>query len=413
MQVSKRRILFVAEDLTLAQVVRLVALARALPTDTYEVHFACRKFSDIAFSGTSFQQWPLFTIDREAGLRRLEKGDRIYDERTFVRYVEEELRLFAHTRPDVIVGDFRLSLSVSAPHAGIPLATLINAYWSPFAVRGAFPVPDHPIVNLIGAERAARYLPQALPRAFAYFAAPLDRVRQRYGLPPHAGMLEQLTYGDFTLYPDVPELCRTSGAPDHHVYLGSVDWSADVPVPAIYDELPGDVPLVYVTLGSSGALHALPAVLEALAGLPLVAALSSAARIRPADLPENVRLAEYLPGEQMARRAAFAITNGGSGTSYQALRQGAPVLGIPWNLDQYLSMTAIEEASAGLLVRAGSVRASTVRQAVLRMLGEITEFRAAASRVAQAFAGYDCHERFAAVLDRVLGPRHSPTRAQG
>ena len=47
------------------------------------------------------------------------------------RYVEEDLRLIDSFRPDVVVGDFRVSLAISARKARIPYVNVTNAYWSP------------------------------------------------------------------------------------------------------------------------------------------------------------------------------------------------------------------------------------------------------------------------------------------
>jgi UDP:flavonoid glycosyltransferase YjiC (YdhE family) len=399
---ARRRILFVAEDLTLAQVVRLAALAERLDRRHYEIHFACREFAPLVFSRLDAVQWPLPTVEKEAALKRLAKGERMYDEKTLIRYVESELALFEKVNPDLVIGDFRLSLSVSAPYAKVPLATLINAYWSPFAVRESFPVPDHPIVSLIGAERAARYMPQALPKAFAFFGAPLSAVRRKFGLSALDSLLEQLTFGDLTLHPDVPELCPTRGAPDHHVYLGAIPWSPNVPLPGFWKELRDDIPTIYVTLGSSGSVTAVPAVVEALADLPVQVLLASAGRLRPDRLPPNTHLAEYLPGDLAARRSSVVVTNGGSSTGYQALTEGVPVLGVPFNMDQYLAMTAIAAAGAGVLVRAGTVSAREVRRGILRILDNAAFSRAAVS-LRDAFAAYDCFERFSATLSRAFG----------
>lgn len=402
----RRRILFVAEDLTLAQVVRLVALAERLDPSRYDVHFACREFVPLVFSQLGATFWPLATVDKEKALQRLAKGDRMYDEKTLTRYVQDELELLDRVQPDLVVGDFRLSLAVSAPLKKTPLAMLINAYWSPYGVRESFPVPDHPIVSLIGAERALRYMPQALPRAFAYFAAPLSAVRRKFGLSPLDGLLEQLTYGDLVLYPDVPELCPTRDAPSHHIYLGAIPWSPSGPLPEFWESLRPDVPTVYVTLGSSGDVSALPAVLSALAKFPVQVLLASAGRVRQDRLPPNVWLAQYLPGNLAARRSTLVVTNGGSSTGYQALREGVPVLGIPSNMDQYLAMTAIERAGAGVLVRAGGATAFGVGQAIGRML-ESGAYRAAARDLAGMFAGYDAFARFEATLAAFLGPSTS------
>ncbi|HEY8946785.1 MAG TPA: nucleotide disphospho-sugar-binding domain-containing protein [Polyangiaceae bacterium] len=396
-----KRILFVTENVTLAQVVRLVALARELNPHRYEVHFACGSFPAIAFADVNFACWPLPTLDGPDALARLERGQRIYETKVLSRYVEAELELMDRIRPDLVIGDFRLSLGVSTALAKRPLATLINAYWSPFAVRHAFPVPDHPMVKLVGLELATRYFPLAMPKVFAHFAAPVNALRRRHGLPPIGGLLEVLTHGDYTLYPDVEELCPTARLPSTHRYLGAIEWSPRLPLPACLEELDRRLPLVYVTLGSSGKLDALTPVLDALAELPVNGLLATAGRSRPQALPDNVRAAEFVPGALAARAATFVVTNGGSSTGYQALAAGKPVLGVASNLDQYLAMEAIERAGAGVLVRAGSANRTNVREAMQTLLNS-REHAARAAEIARSFAEVDCHHRFSKFLDDVF-----------
>ena len=395
----RRRLLFVVESITLAQVTRLRVLAAGLDPERYEVHFASSEFDPLLFAGTDFKRWPLYTIDREAALRALSKGERLYEARTLERYVEHELQLFDAVKPDAVIGDFRLSLAVSARVAKIPCASLINAYWSPYAVRDGFPVPDHPIVRLVGVARAERYFPQAMPRVFAHFAAPINELRQRFGLPAYESLLHTLCFGDVVLYPDLPELCPIAGAPTSHMYLGAVLWAPSLPAP----ELPtrDDRPLVYVTVGSSGELGVLPEVIKGLRNLPLHALLSTAGRTMLGDLPSNIQVAPLLPGDVLCQKARFVITNGGSSTGYQALAAGAPVLGIPSNLDQYLASAAIVKGGAGLQLRSGGLRAEQVRAAAVRLLDARAE-TASAKAWARAFAQVDCHERFAAALSLLL-----------
>jgi UDP:flavonoid glycosyltransferase YjiC (YdhE family) len=397
----RRRILFVTENITLAQVVRLATLAQGLPSDRYEVHFACSDFDPLVFEGTEFQRWPLFTIDKEAGFKALAKGERLYDVRTLERYVADERRVLEQVKPDVVIGDFRLSLAVSAPLAKVHCASLINAYWSPYAVRESWPVPDHPIVRLVGVERAEKYFPQALPKVFGHFAAPLDSVRRRHGLPAFASLAHQLCFGDSVLYPDIAELCPLEAAPSSHHFLGAVDWSPRATLPETLASS-ADLPLVYVTLGSSGDVAVLPTVLEGLDGLPIRCALATAGRVTPSRVPSNVLLADYLPGALVARRSRFVITNGGSSTGYQALAAGVPVLGIPSNLDQYLAMQAITRAGAGVTLRSGGLTKEQVRKAAVRLL-DAPACQRAAEGLAAHFATYRCHERFQSFLSNLLG----------
>lgn len=397
----RRRVLFVTENITLAQVVRLATLAQGLSPQDYEVHFACSEFDPLIFEGTSFERWPLHTIDKEQGFKALAKGERMYDQKTLERYVADELRVLDRIEPAVVIGDFRLSLAVSAPLRKVHCASLINAYWSPYAVRERWPVPDHPIVKLVGVELAEKYFPQALPKVFGHFAAPLNGVRKRHGLPEFASLPEQLCFGDTVLYPDVPELCPLEGAPPSHHFLGAVQWSPRVtPPPSLLGD--ATLPLVYVTLGSSGDVAALPTVLDGLDGLPIRGVLATAGRAAPTRVPANFVTAEYVPGELLASRALFVVTNGGSSTGYQALAHGVPVLGIPSNLDQYLAMAAITRAGAGITLRSGGLTREQVRRAALRLL-DAPPIKRAAEGLAKHFAAYDCHRRFESWLSNLLG----------
>jgi UDP:flavonoid glycosyltransferase YjiC (YdhE family) len=397
----RHRVLFIVENITLAQVVRLATLAGALAADDYEVHFACSDFDPVIFGGTGFRRWPVYTIDKEQGFKALAKGERLYDVKTLERYVADELRVLDAVKPAVVVGDFRLSLAVSARLRSVHCASLINAYWSPYAERERWPVPDHPIVRLVGAELAERYFPQALPKVFGHFAAPLNALCKRYGLSEFETLEQQLCFGDSVLYPDVPELCPiSSAAPASHHFLGAIQWSPAVAAPV---GLANDVarPLVYVTLGSSGDAAALPKVLEGLEGLPIRGVLSTAGRGAPARVPANFVVADYAPGELLAAQARFVVTNGGSSTGYQALAAGVPVLGIPSNLDQYLAMQAITRAGAGITLRSGGLTTEQVRRAAVRLL-DAPSVKRSAETLASKFAAYDCHARFRDWLSTLL-----------
>ena len=395
-----RRVLFVAEAVTLAQVVRLVVLARSLDRRRYQVHFASARFDELVFADTDFVRWPIRSLSPEQVERLVRGGRRLYGARTLRRYLEDDRRVLAAVRPDLVVGDLRLSLSVAAPLAGIPHAALINAYWSPHAVRPGFPLPDHPIVRLLGERLAERYFPRALPRVFDHFAAPLNALRRAHGLPPVGSLPEVLTHGDVTLFPDVPALVPTAGGPASHRYLGPVCWSPPVPLPPWWHRLDPARPTIYVTLGSSGRADLLPPLVAALAatGAQLLVATAGRAIVPPGP---HTHVADYLPGDRAAARADVVVSNGGSTTGYQALAAGTPVVGVPANLDQCLAMQAITRAGAGVQVRAGAATGAAIRAAVATVL-ESPAYRQAAARIAATFAGWDARARFQREIEALI-----------
>ncbi len=406
--VVKKRILFVAENVTLAQVVRLATLAEALPHGHFEVHFASASFPEMVFAGTSFVRHTIETLPAERAAKALDAGKRLYEKRTLLRYMDAELRLIDEVQPDLVVGDFRLSLSSSAELRGVPSGVLINAYWSPYAQREKLPVPDHPIVNLVGEEMAEKYFPLAVPKVFRHFASPINAARAKHGLRDVGSLNEVLCHADYTLYPDDPQLTPAPGAPAHHRFLGPVLWEPKLPMPEL-DFAEPERPLAYVTLGSSGKIDLLPSVIEALAGLAVNAVVATADRAQLPELPSNVRAYPYVPGSELSRRARVVISNGGSTTGYQALAEGTPVVGIPNNFDQYLATDAIVSAGAGLCVKARSASSSNIRSAIERALSD-EAMTNAAQQIAARFVRQDSSHAFLEWVEEVTAASETPTR---
>jgi UDP:flavonoid glycosyltransferase YjiC (YdhE family) len=397
----KKRVLFVSENVTLAQVVRLVTLARALESEGVEVHFASSMFPELVFGATGFVRHEIDTLPGERAEKSLRTGRRLYEKSTLMAYIAAEIELIERIGPALVVGDFRWSVPASAELCGVPSAVLINAYWSPYAPERRFPVPDHPIVSLLGERLTEHYFPRAIPRVFQHFADPLNAARRHFGLRPVGSLLEVLTHADHTLYPDEPWLTPVRGAPPSHEFIGPVLWQPDVPELERLDEFAGDRPLIYVTLGSSGAAELLPMIVEVLGRLPVSAVVATAGRLRLSALPSNVLARSFVRGEDVARRARLVISNGGSTTGYQALSQGTPVLGLPSNLDQYLATEAIVRAGAGSCVKARRASPEALRSQIASML-EDSNSREAAGQVAARFRALDSAKLFRSFVQRAF-----------
>jgi UDP:flavonoid glycosyltransferase YjiC (YdhE family) len=216
------------------------------------------------------------------------------------------------------------------------------------------------------------------------------------------------TYGDFTVYADVPALVPTYDLPASHRYIGPVLWSPAVDLPDWWADLPSDRPIVYVTPGSSGESEFASVVLEALADMPVTVLVATAGRTRLEGIPSNARVADFLPGTEAAGRAALVISNGGSPTTWQALAAGVPVLGIASNnMDQHLNMTAVRHAGAGELLRARGLRPAPLRTLVTRML-DAPRYRTAAAALALARRRYEPESRFPALIQEVLEKIRTP-----
>lgn len=360
-----KRLLIVAEGATLAHVARPLALARA----------ASRSF-DVVLALPAQYRWAVGdlqveTVDLTAQspaefARRLEKGDPLYDLATLEAYVADDLTLIGRFKPDCILGDFRLSLGVSARLAGVPYSALANAYWSPYYdVGGDWPVPDLPLTHVLPVPIARWLFNRVRPMAFRLHAGAMEALRRNHGLPSFGRDLRSAyTDADTTFYSDIPSVFQLANAPSSQRVVGPLPWSPPVPIPDWWDDLPDDLPVAYVSMGSSGR--------QALSG-PITRSLVDAGfRVLVTAAPDAViehpavLAAKFMPGDLACERASVVICNGGSPTSQQALTAGRPVIGVASNLDQFLNMSALEHAGLGVTLRADRFSAQATAAAARR-----------------------------------------------
>ena len=394
---TARRIVFVAEDVTLAHVTRPLVLANSLDRSRYEIFFATGKKYRYLLENSRHSLYTITTLASEIFLDRLAKGKPVYTKDELKASVESDLELFAKLSPDILIGDFRLSLGISARLAKIPYAALTNAHWSPYSTL-SFPLPEHPLVNIFGVKISRFFFKILQPVIFKYHAAQFNSLRKAYGLDPLKDLRDVYTCGDWTLYLDLPALAPTSNIPDNHFYLGPVVWSPDIPLPEWWADIPENKPVLYVTLGSSGDIRFMNTIIDTLGKMPVTALVASAGRFDAAQLPDNIFAEKYLPGLEAAKMASLVVCSGGTATTYQALSCGASVLGIPSNADQYLSMEAIAKQGAGLLIRSGKVTGRNIRKGIETIL-ENAEYKQNANRLKNEMLLYNASERFCDFID--------------
>ena len=393
----KKRILFFGEAVTLAHVARPIVLAHALDPDQYEIYLAWDPRYSKLFTNLPFNLRPIYSLSSEHFITNVTKGRPLYNADTLRKYVAEDLKVIAEIKPDLVVGDFRLSLAVSTPLARVPYMTISNAYWSPYANQH-FPVPELALTRVLGVRAGQHLFNLVRPLAFGIHTHPLNKIRREHGLPSLGSDLRRIhACADMVSYADIPEMVPTYDLPSSHHYLGPILWSPQVTLPDWWKNLPQDKPIIYVTLGSSGRSDLLPTVLDALSSMPVTVIAATAGRIKLNHSSDNIFIADYLPGEDAAARAQLVICNGGSPTTQQALTQSIPVLGLPNNLDQLLNMEAVQHSGAGNLLRTERANTTEIRKAVMNILNNAV-YSEAAAKLAQLFSKYNAAKRFSNLI---------------
>ncbi len=400
----KTNILFVGEAVTSAHVIRPLGLALGMDPDRYRVTFACdpRHERMVTNQGVVFE--PLPALASDVFMKRLDRGAALYTVPELRACVQDDLRLMAKVKPDVIVGDFRISMGIASELSDIPYLALSNLHWSP-NVRLPVPIPEHPLVDLFGLRIGGRIIARMIPFFFGLQSRGVNRVRRAYGLAPIAGRgaPEVYTHGTRTLYLDVPDLYGAQALSETEHCIGPVPWIPPMDLPSWWNELPTERPVAWVSAGSSGDSGVMEEAARALIHAGWTVMVATAKRMRA---PTGAYAADFIPGTAAAERADLVVCNGGSAQTYQALACGKPVLGIPRNMDQYYMMEGLVRRGAGRLLRIGQATGTAIRDCAQAMLKNQSLHREAERLAAAIRKGNPADE-----LDRIV--RRLPAAAPG
>lgn len=363
------RILLFANSVTLTHLVRPLQIANALVAAGHQPVVAAPDRWASILGGWSGPRRRIDCPTPEAFMDALAKGRPVFTEASIRAMVDEDLALIDELRPDVVVGDFRISLGVSARVRGVPYANLINAYWNPAAQVLPWPIPDHLLARLVGVGCAEAVFRLVQPMVRRQQAGPVDAVRRRHGLPTHGDLRAAYCDADLVLHPDPPGLVPLAGGGPPRTEIGHLAWAPATPLPAWWAGLPPGRSCVYVCMGSSGSVKRLDAIIAGAARTGMPVMVATAGRTQVAGRA-GVFAADWLPGDAAAARARVVVCNGGSPSAYQALAAGAPVLGLATNLDQHLAMGVVERAGLGRRIRSGSVSAAGIAAGITGLLAD-------------------------------------------
>ncbi|MEU4014286.1 glycosyltransferase [Microbacterium sp. NPDC028030] len=183
--------------------------------------------------------------------------------------------------------------------------------------------------------------------------------------------------------------------------------ASEAPVPDWWADLDGSRPVVHVTQGtianSDFGQLVLPTI-TALAASDVLVVVSTGGR--PVDaltgrLPDNVRVAEYLPYDRLLPLVDVLVTNGGYGGVQQALAHGIPLVVAGQTEDKVEVCARVGWSGAGVNLRTSTAAPAKVASAVERVLSD-PSFRTNAERIGASMASADAWRSLDDVL-RGLG----------
>ncbi|WP_103336160.1 glycosyltransferase [Amycolatopsis sp. CA-126428] len=196
------------------------------------------------------------------------------------------------------------------------------------------------------------------------------------------------------------------GVPLHFIGPTTVSAASEHPLPPWWADLAGGRPVVHVTQGTvanDDLSRLVEPTIEALAGEDvLVVATTCGAPLRPGPLPENVRVAGFLPYDELLPRCAAVVSNGGYGGVNHALRYGVPLVVVGASEDKREVAARVTWSGAGIGRARASASPRTLRRAVRTVLDD-PRYRTRARELAEEMAA-------GPAMDEVLNLITAPCR---
>ena len=365
------KILFLSEAVSLAHIGRPLLLAKWAHENNIAVHFAASAegLQKIKANSNGFKTHDIFTIKDSLFYDRVNQGKFFYQVNELKKYVAAEKALILKINPDLIVSDFRLTAAISAELTGKPLLNLSNAYWSP-NYACPFPAPEIGIFKLIPQGASDFVFNFIRPLAFKFFGKELNQTRKFYGLKPKKDFRELYTDGTFTAYMDLPNFVKINNLPEKHFFIGPIIWSPEANRVNI---LLKEKNHVYISMGSTGSNTSLPNIIESVLKNNLNIILSGVSALEKENLLRNYPqlngrsiMEPLIKAEDILPFCKLTICHGGSGTVYQSITSGVPVLCFPKNPDQGLVSLAVAQKNIGRFLTSKT----TSRQTIDAMINE-------------------------------------------
>ena len=352
---TKKVLLFAPAAFNLAETTRMLEIAKGvvhhdLASKAFDIQF----ISDggdfeylIEEEGFPLQKLePRLTVAEIEHIYKVDKGEKFapaFEQKEMIEKIESEAAYIEHLNPIAVITGSYLTIPVTCRILQIPLVWVIQSarledflkkeadMTDGFKFKPFKRIADWMVLMFINFWR--RY----------GFLNPVNKAAKYFNLKGYKSIFEYWQ-GDITL---VAEPAEFSGVklPSNHYFTGPlIARQSNFP---IFDEIiniPRDQPLVYFTMGSSGAPEIVAKIIESFKGKPysvLAPVKFQLDKVPGVNIPSNVIVTDWLPAHLVNKLADLSVIHGGIGTVMTAAYAGKPVVGIGMQPEQVANIDCL------------------------------------------------------------------------
>lgn len=404
---GSKRILACPYSICAAHVVRPLEICKALRELGHEVLFASGSRYAELIAREGFPLLPIVVEDSATAFARVRRLNFSGAMAAAARHVKEEIDLIEKVRPDMVIGDWRISLSVSTEVTKIPYVSINNAHFTRYSLV------DEGIEKNFGNKLAARLFCWQRDMMFQGFAYFYNRVRSTYGLSKKRDLIDLLESSDINLLADIPEFSPTRNLPGHFHYIGPILWEPATSRDHQWlDSFDPQRPTLYLSMGTSGTSRDFWRVLDLLRETPYQVIITTGGQISLSTIRPGFFVTDFAPGSSLVEKSDLVICHGGNGTIYQALSQGKPIIGIPTHFDPEYNMSLVINSGVGLRIARGQLNGQVLTRAIERVRSEVA-FGDRAQKLRAALRRYDAPHSGAKIINDFLSRIRSNNSSAG
>jgi UDP:flavonoid glycosyltransferase YjiC (YdhE family) len=242
---NRSRLSMLPSVIARSHLTRLVLIALELQYQGAEVAFAFPENNQI-LQHYNFQFFPVAdAVVTDFSSKVLDA----YTPSLIEQCVNDELKAIEAFKPDVIIGDFRLTAAISSKITKISYISVVNGYMTDYfgPVDVMIPKQTRPLENKI-AFIAARAIQRSQKRTLATH---FREIAQKHRPEKLVSLYDFLT-GDLTLIADLPEFCPLENRQPNFRYIGPLIWEGLNDTADYLKDIDSSKQLIYARTGNTG-----------------------------------------------------------------------------------------------------------------------------------------------------------------
>jgi UDP:flavonoid glycosyltransferase YjiC (YdhE family) len=281
-------------------------------------------------------------IEYFAKVDRGEKLDPAMSSQELITRIENEVKYLQDLQPAAVITGSYLTIPVTCQILKIPLVSVIQSTWlEDFFKRGAGMTDQ---IKIMPFKRIADWIVWLFINIWIWygFLNPLNKAARYFGIEGYKSMFDY-GRGDVALVAEPAEFTSVKLPPGYY-YTGPLIARQDFPIPELVKTISKNLPVVYISMGSSGTPEIVARILESFEGKPyrVIAPVKELLEKLPnVRIPSNVLVTNWLPALEVNKLADLSLIHGGIGTVMTAALAGKPVVGVGMQPEQVANLACL------------------------------------------------------------------------